>query len=114
MALDDSGLRHASIAARRTSLESGFTVSDSDTLGHSAVLESTGGHPRKAHILTWYRLLVTSITLSLGTWKAVAEFDGQAVISNSLDVIVGVGLALVYVHSFILPTDVATRNCSKT
>lgn len=58
-------------------------------------------------MLTWYRALVTSSLVSLGTWKVVAEYQGQAIISNSLDVVLGLFLSVVWVP---LPPLVMTRH----
>jgi hypothetical protein len=44
--------------------------------------------------LTGYRLTVTIATLSLGIWKAVASNNSRAIVSNTLDWVIGVVLAI--------------------
>ena len=52
-----------------------------------------------AVVLTWYRVLVTTTTLGLGVPKAVAAYQNKALISNTLDVMLGIVLGLAYASS---------------
>lgn len=44
--------------------------------------------------LTGYRLFTTVVILGIGVTKAVSSYNGQALISTSLDWLVGMMLAL--------------------
>ncbi|GJE85317.1 hypothetical protein PsYK624_013960 [Phanerochaete sordida] len=57
---------------------------------------ATAGYVRGPPRVTWYRTIVTVSVLGLGTWKTVASVQGAAIISNALDWIVGVALAVLY------------------
>ena len=52
--------------------------------------------PRRneALIVNWYGIIVTSLLVSFGTWKAMASYRGWAVTSNVLDWSMGVVLSL--------------------
>ncbi|GJE85318.1 hypothetical protein PsYK624_013970 [Phanerochaete sordida] len=50
----------------------------------------------KPPAVTWYRTIVTVSILGFGTWKTVASVQNATIISNVLDWILGVALAVLY------------------
>lgn len=66
------------------------TVADSRARGDTVVGET---RPPLLVTVTGYRLLNTSILLGLGIWKTVASYRNEAILSTSLDLLLGVILA---------------------
>ncbi|KAI0340590.1 fungal immunomodulatory protein [Trametopsis cervina] len=68
------------------------TVADSRARGDTVVGET---RPPLLVKVTGYRLLNTSILLGLGIWKTVASYRNEAILSTSLDLLLGVILAAI-------------------
>lgn len=79
-----------------SSVSTSYDADDSEH-GSSVHLPSTRLYSGRVRFLTWYRILVTTLSLSFGIWKAVASFAGRAMLSNALDIVMGVVLGLLYV-----------------
>ncbi|KAI0340574.1 hypothetical protein BDW22DRAFT_1359960 [Trametopsis cervina] len=73
-----------------------------DDLERGEIIRETG--PPLLVKVTGYRLLNTSILLGLGTWKAVASYRNKAIVSTSLDLILGVVLAIILYWLGLLET----------
>lgn len=61
----------------------------------SAELEAEEELPKPPLLVkvTGYRILNTSVIIGFGVWKSVASYRGDAILSTSLDLLLGVILA---------------------
>ncbi|KAI0818938.1 hypothetical protein BC629DRAFT_687885 [Irpex lacteus] len=91
-----SGLRNRAQPAV-AGLELPSQVAAAHSANSPATPPGSNGHVPRPPILvkvTGYRVLNTVLVIVLGTWKGVASYRGDAVISNTLDIILGVFLAI--------------------
>jgi len=64
-------------------------------------LVPTSPHDGRAVKVTGYRLMVTVVTLVLGSVKAAASYEGQSVTTSTLDWVIGIVLAILCVPSWL-------------